>query len=81
MGAVSDLPIDLPPQQKRKRRRARKRAVRRPPRLPSQPALFKAPDVQQCGFCGTTVTVLEDVASCPDCGSIVARSEGRQSDD
>jgi hypothetical protein len=81
IGAVSDLPIDLPPQQKRKRRHIRKRAVRRPPQVPRQPALFKVPDVQRCGFCGTTVTVLEDVASCPDCGSIVARSEDRQTDD
>jgi predicted RNA-binding Zn-ribbon protein involved in translation (DUF1610 family) len=80
MDDVADLPIDLPPRKRRKRRPARKRPVRRPVRKPSQPALFKAPDVQRCGFCGATVTVLEDVASCPECGAIVARGEGRDLD-
>ncbi len=81
MDDVADLPLDLPPRQKRKRRRVRKRPVRQPRRVPTQPALFKAPDVQRCGFCGGSVTVLEDAASCPECGAIVARTDGKQPDD
>jgi predicted RNA-binding Zn-ribbon protein involved in translation (DUF1610 family) len=46
------------------------RAVRREP---TQLTLFRAPDVQRCGFCGATVTVLQDAAACPECGGIVSR--------
>ena len=73
---LSDLPLDLPP--KRKRHRVA-RAARRLPAQPEQGSLFRAPDVQRCGFCGTTVTVLEVAAACPDCGAIVTRRE--KSDD
>jgi hypothetical protein len=70
---VPDLPFELPPRKKRTRTRRPRRAVRVAPRAPTQLALFQAPDVQRCGFCGATVTILHDVATCPECGGIVSR--------
>jgi hypothetical protein len=70
---VPDLPLELPPPGKRKRRRRPQRAVRTRKREPTQLALLRAPDVQTCGFCGATVTVLRDAATCPECGGIVSR--------
>jgi len=72
---VPDLPLELPPPKKRKRRRRPRPAVRAHKREPTQLALFRAPDVQKCGFCGATVTVLRDVAACSECGGIVSRDE------
>jgi len=72
---VPDLPLDLPPPKKRTRRRRPRQAVRAHKREPTQLALFRAPDVQKCGFCGATVTVLGDAAACSECGGIVSRDE------
>jgi hypothetical protein len=36
--------------------------------------MFEAPDVQKCGFCGATVTVLGEMATCAECGGIVTRA-------
>jgi len=72
---VPDLPLDLPPREKRKRRRHPQRAVRVRKQEPTQLTLFRAPEVQRCGFCGATVTVLQDAAACPECGGIVSRGE------
>ena len=73
---MPDLPLEeVPPPGKRKRRSRPRRAVRTLPQKPTQLALFRAPDVQQCGFCGATVTVLQDAATCPECGGIVSRGE------
>ena len=38
-------------------------------------ALLQSPVVARCGFCGQELTILEDVAVCPSCGSIVSRDE------
>jgi len=70
---VADLPLDFPPKKKRTRRRRPRRSVRAVRREPTQLTLFRAPDVQRCGFCGATVTVLQDAAACPECGGIVSR--------
>ena len=75
-----ELPLDLPPPQKRKRRRHPKRSIRHVPRQPTQMAMFQAPDVVKCGFCGATVTVLAEVATCPECGGIVSRPERDDAD-
>lgn len=40
--------------------------------------LIRSPQVACCGFCGTSLTIDEDVAICPSCGSIVARPEEAQ---
>jgi len=69
------LPFDVPPPQKRKRRQRPRQAVRHVPEQPTQLSMFEAPDVQKCGFCGATVTVLQQVAACPECGGIVSRVE------
>ena len=37
--------------------------------------MLTEPQVTRCGFCGEQVTILEDVAICPSCNSIVARPE------
>jgi len=72
---VPDLPFELPPRKKRTRRRRSRPAVRSHKREPTQLTLLRAPDVQRCGFCGATVTVLRDAATCPECGGIVSREE------
>jgi len=72
---VPDLPLELPPKQKRKRRRRPRQAVRSLKREPTQLALLRAPDVQRCGFCGATVTVLHDAATFPEGVGIVSRDE------
>lgn len=49
-------------------------AGRRAPPRPDQ-ALLQTPALTRCGFCGRRVTILQDAAVCPECGSIVTRDE------
>ena len=78
---MAELPLDLSPRSKRKRRRLPPRPRRRLRALPTQGRLFHAPDVQRCGFCGETVTVLEEAAACPRCDAIVTRSKPEDAPD
>ena len=77
---MGSLPFDLPPRRKRKRGR-RVSSGRRLTPEPEQASLFRAPDVQRCGLCGATVTVLETVTACPSCGAIVSRRERSRDDE
>jgi len=37
--------------------------------------LLRTPMLTKCGFCGHEMTVLEEVAICPSCGSVVVRPD------
>ena len=71
--------------EREKRPRAKRLRLRKPPRtdrVARKPepesagkALMRSPERARCGFCGQRLTVLEDVAECPSCGSIVSRGQ------
>lgn len=81
----NQLTLGLQAEEPAKQPRSKRLRFRGPPKGTSAPgrpakaaageALLRPPLATRCGFCGERVTILEDVALCPVCSSIVARDE------
>jgi len=81
---TDQLRLDIPePEETPRRRRSKRVRVpalpktdrQAPQRAEQTAAMLQNPEVSRCGFCGRRLTILEEVAICPSCGSIVSRAE------